>query len=60
MFLALTTYDKQLTIEKMGLSHHIWSQGGSSLKTAKKPALHKPTHMWVVQMDGWMRWDWLL
>ena len=52
LFLALKTYDKQLTIEKMGLSHHVWSQGGSSLKTAKKTALHKPTHMRVVRMDG--------
>ena len=31
MFLASTTYDKQLTIEKTGLSHQVWSHGSSTL-----------------------------
>ena len=32
VFLASTTYDKQLTVEKIGLSHQIWSRGGYTLK----------------------------
>ena len=32
MFLASTTYDKQLIIEKTGLSHQVWSHGGSSFR----------------------------
>ena len=32
MFLACEVYDKQLTIEKLGLSHQVWSHGGSTLK----------------------------
>ena len=31
MFLASTTYDKQLT-KKMGLSHEVWSHRGSMFK----------------------------
>jgi len=31
VFLAFTTYDKQLTIEKTGLSHQDWSHGSSTL-----------------------------
>ena len=32
MFLALRTYDKQLTIEKTGLSNQVWSHEGSTFK----------------------------
>ena len=32
VFMALRTFDDQLTIEKMGLSHHDWSQRGSTFK----------------------------
>ena len=35
MFLVSTTYEKQLTNKKMGLSHQVWSHGASTLKKRK-------------------------
>ena len=32
MFSASTTYEKQLRIEKMRLSHQVWSHGGSTFQ----------------------------
>ena len=32
MFSACTTYEKQLRIEKMRLSHQVWSHVGSTIK----------------------------
>ena len=32
VFLECTTYDKQLTTERTGLPHQVWSHGGSTLK----------------------------
>ena len=32
MFSACETYEKQLSIEKTRLSHHVWSHGGSTFK----------------------------
>ena len=53
MFLAPKTYEKQLRIEKLRLSHQVWSHGGSTFKkkkgheTAIFPALQKLTHMYL-------------
>ena len=58
MFLASTTYKKkQMTIEKMGLLHQVWSHGGSTFekkghKTAEIPAMQKLTHMGKVQLKS--------
>ena len=40
MFLACKTYDKQLTIEKTGLSHQVWSHGGSTFKKKRTLNVH--------------------
>ena len=59
MFLALTTYDKQLTIEKMGLTRQVWSHEALLLKstkghkTAEIPALQKLTHICGVRALMW-------
>ena len=42
MFLACKTYDKQLTIEKMGLSHQAWSHEGSTFKKKVTRKAHFP------------------
>ena len=50
-FFALTTHDRQLTIEKTGFSRQVWSHGASTFKkghkTAKIPALRNLTHICI-------------
>ena len=49
MFSACTTYEKQLRIEKMRLSHQVWSHGGSTLKKKNiKRQFFPPCRNWPI------------